>query len=119
MRLNFLALLLSFFMVTNVISQQIPAPSRAISTIPAVGERAPDFALSTVEGKRVRLSEITAKSPVVLIVLRGYPGYQCPYCNVQVRDFLKKSQSFAEAGPTPCTVARKSQDRRNREAAAP
>jgi hypothetical protein len=40
---------------------------------PTVGDKAPDFALSTVEGKSVRLSEVIAKGPVVLVVLRGYP----------------------------------------------
>jgi peroxiredoxin len=65
---------------------------------PAVGDKAPDFKLSTPEGKSVQLSEFTAKGPVVLVVLRGYPGYQCPYCNRQVQDFIQKSQSFAEAG---------------------
>ena len=35
---------------------------------------------------------------MVLVVLRGYPGYQCPYCNRQVQDFIQKSQAFADAG---------------------
>ena len=65
---------------------------------PSVGEKAPDFALSTPEGKRVRFSELVSKGPVVLVVLRGYPGYQCPYCNRQVQDFIQKSQGFADAG---------------------
>ncbi len=65
---------------------------------PTVGEKPPDFALSTVNGKSVRLSELTAKGPVALIVLRGYPGYQCPYCNRQVQDFIQKSPAFADAG---------------------
>src|SRR6202140_625344 len=68
------------------------------ATPPMVGDKAPDFALSTVQGKTVRLSEVAAKGPVVLVVLRGYPGYQCPYCNRQVQDFIQKSQGFAEAG---------------------
>ncbi len=57
---------------------------------PMVGEKAPDFALSTPEGKSVRLSEMASKGPVVLVVLRGYPGYQCPYCNRQVQEFIQK-----------------------------
>ncbi len=65
---------------------------------PTVGEKPPDFALSTVNGKSVRLSELTAKGPVALIVLRGYPGYQCPYCNRQVQDFIQKAPDFAAAG---------------------
>ena len=70
---------------------------------PSVGEKAPDFALSTPQGKSVRFSELVSKGPVVLVVLRGYPGYQCPYCNRQVQDFIQKSQGFADAGaPTWC-----------------
>src|SRR5258708_34060240 len=70
----------------------------AVGAAPPVGEKAPDFALSTAEGKSVRLSEGILKGPVVLVVLRGYPGYQCPYCNRQVQDFIQKSQGFADAG---------------------
>src|SRR6204780_681288 len=65
---------------------------------PLVGEKAPKFALSAPEGKSVRLSEMMSKGPVVLVVLRGYPGYQCPFCNRQVQDFIQKSQGFADAG---------------------
>jgi peroxiredoxin len=65
---------------------------------PTVGDKAPDFKLATPEGRTVQLSEITAKGPVVLVVLRGYPGYQCPYCNRQVQDFIQKAQGFADAG---------------------
>jgi peroxiredoxin len=61
-----------------------------------VGEKAPDFMLSTPEGKKVRLSEVMSKGPVVLVVLRRYPGYQCPYCNRQVQDFIQKSQGFVD-----------------------
>ncbi len=68
------------------------------ATPPTVGERAPDFTLATVEGKSVRLSEELAKGPLVLVVLRGYPGYQCPYCNQQVQNFIENAQSFANAG---------------------
>jgi peroxiredoxin len=70
----------------------------AVAAPPAVGHKAPDFELSTPEGNRVRLSRIVSKGPVVLVVLRGYPGYQCPYCNRQVQDFIQKSQGFAGAG---------------------
>ncbi len=70
----------------------------AAAAPPMVGEKAPDFALSTVAGKSVRLSELVANGPVVLVVLRGYPGYQCPFCNRQAQDFIEKSQAFADAG---------------------
>jgi peroxiredoxin len=70
----------------------------ATPAYPTVGEKAPDFALSTPEGKTVRLSDVMLKGPVVLVVLRGYPGYQCPYCNRQVQDFIRSSSRLAGAG---------------------
>jgi peroxiredoxin len=65
---------------------------------PSVNEKAPDFTLSTPNGKSVRLSEVISEGPVVLVVLRGYPGYQCPYCNRQVQDFIRNSPAFADMG---------------------
>jgi thioredoxin-dependent peroxiredoxin len=61
---------------------------------PAVGEKAPDFTLNNLDGKPVKLSDKTAKGQVVLIVLRGYPGYQCPLCNRQVKEFASKAAEF-------------------------
>lgn len=65
---------------------------------PTVGGKAPDFTLSTPGGKSVQLSQTLSTAPVVLVVLRGFPGYQCPYCNRQVQDFLHNAKSFEEAG---------------------
>ena len=65
---------------------------------PTVGEKPPDFTLSTPTGKSVRLNDAVAKGPVVLVVLRGYPGYQCPYCNRQVQDFIANAPAISEAG---------------------
>jgi peroxiredoxin Q/BCP len=65
--------------------------------IPAVGSRAPDFELSAPDGGKVRLSELTATGKVVLVVLRGWPGYQCPNCDLQVNDFIRSAAAFREA----------------------
>jgi peroxiredoxin len=65
--------------------------------IPKVGDKAPDFTLKTLDDHAVRLTELTAKGSVVLIVLRGWPGYQCPICDRQVQDFMKLKADFAEA----------------------
>jgi len=45
---------------------------------PKVGDKAPDLFLQTLENQAIRLSGLTSKGRVVLIVLRGWPGYQCP-----------------------------------------
>lgn len=78
--------------------QEMKSPGMQMTPPPAVGQTAPDFTLSTLEGKRVRLSEVTAKMPVTLVVLRGYPGYQCPLCNIQVQDFIKKADTLTANG---------------------
>ncbi len=65
---------------------------------PSVGEKAPDFTLKTPEGKSVSLHGLLKKGPVVLILLRGYPGYQCPYCQRQAHDFQVNAEKFAGKG---------------------
>jgi peroxiredoxin Q/BCP len=65
---------------------------------PEVGTVAKDFELPDLAGGKTKLSTLTADGPVVLVVLRGFPGYQCPICNQQVGDFLGKADSFKKAG---------------------
>ena len=67
-------------------------------SIPSVGEKAPDFALTSVQGQPVKLSDLSLNAPVALVVLRGFPGYQCPFCQRQVQDFVQNSKAFADAG---------------------
>lgn len=62
-----------------------------------VGDKAPDFTLKSLDDQTVRLSELTAKGNVVLVVLRGWPGYQCPICDRQVHDFIASETAFTEA----------------------
>jgi peroxiredoxin len=64
---------------------------------PAVGDTAKFFELTTLGDEKVKLSELTKEGPVVLIVLRGYPGYQCPVCTAQVGRFVQRSKDFADA----------------------
>ena len=65
---------------------------------PAVGDTAPDFTLKTLDAMPVELKQLTSQSPVVLVVLRGWPGYQCPLCTRQVHDFVPHAAEFASAG---------------------
>ena len=62
---------------------------------PQMGAAAPDFTLKTMDRKSVTLSAETAKLPVVLIMLRGWPGYQCPLCTKQVNEFVQQADAFA------------------------
>jgi thioredoxin-dependent peroxiredoxin len=74
------------------------AESPKPSAPPAIGKKAPDFALESVRGVTVKLSKLVEKNPVVLVVLRGYPGYQCPICSRQVGELLQQQDTIAEHG---------------------
>jgi len=65
---------------------------------PQVGSMAPDFTLKTLDDQSVRLSDLAAKSEVVLVVLRGWPGYQCPFCTRQAHDFVSHKEKFKADG---------------------
>ncbi len=67
----------------------------ASAQTPAVGAKAPNFTLSTPSGKPIQMSKDRHGQSLVLIVLRGYPGYQCPYCVKQVHDFVEHAPAFA------------------------
>jgi peroxiredoxin len=67
----------------------------AFAQTPKVGDLAPDFSLSTPTGSSVRLENQQSKGAVVLVILRGFPGYQCPYCQKQVHDFVEHASDFA------------------------
>ena len=65
---------------------------------PDVGQTAPDFTLSTPDGHAKSLNEYTKHGTVGLVVLRGFPGYQCPYCVKQVHDFIENAGEFKALG---------------------
>jgi len=70
----------------------------ALAATPEVGQAAPEFRLATPAGEALSLSQFTKTGPVVLVVLRGFPGYQCPFCTKQVHAFVAKAEAFAAAG---------------------
>ena len=65
---------------------------------PKVGDKAPDFTLAQIDGKTLTLASELQAGPVVLIVGRGWVGYQCPFCNRQFGDFLKAAKDIENAG---------------------
>ena len=58
---------------------------------PAVGEQEPEFSLKNLDGKTVSLADAHKNGPTVLVMLRGYPGYQCPICTKQFGELLSKA----------------------------
>jgi thioredoxin-dependent peroxiredoxin len=65
---------------------------------PATGDAAPNFTLRTLDDRAIELKSLVAKQPVVLVVLRGWPGYQCPLCTRQVHDFVAHATEFKQRG---------------------
>lgn len=61
---------------------------------PTVGNVAPDFALNTLSGHQVKLSALPTADHTVLVLLRGWPGYQCPFCTTQVYEYMGHAADF-------------------------
>ena len=80
-----------------VVSAVVALAAFAAAT-PKVGDIAPDFTLNDLGGKKVTLSALTKKTPVALVVLRGFPGYQCPICTMQVGELMANSDKIKAAG---------------------
>lgn len=76
----------------------------ALDKTPRTGELAQDFELRTLDGTAVKLSILTEKGPVALVVLRGYPGAQSAICSRQVADLINKASGFTDAGATVILV---------------
>jgi peroxiredoxin Q/BCP len=61
-----------------------------------VGKTVINFTLKTIQGDKIVFSEINRNGPVVLIVLRGWVGYQCPVCSRQVGQFIADAKKLKE-----------------------
>jgi thioredoxin-dependent peroxiredoxin len=90
------------FFLGAIVALSIGVP--AFAGTPAVGAKAPDFTLSTPSGKAFRMSRVQRGHDLVLVVLRGFPGYQCPYCMKQVHDFVEHASGFAAKNTTVLLV---------------
>src|SRR5262245_49588626 len=82
--------------VTALFSSMLLAaePTSQPAKPPAVGAEARPAEFKTLDKRDVRLAELRDKGPVVLIVLRGWVGYQCPLCTKQVADFVAHSKDL-------------------------
>lgn len=92
------AIMVSSFVCAQTVARA--ADSSAATMPPAVGDKAPDFVLKDLQGAEVSLGEQVKQGPTVVIVLRGYPGYQCPICSQQFGELLGKAKEFADAKAT-------------------
>jgi thioredoxin-dependent peroxiredoxin len=76
----------------------------SILPAPKAGDLAPNFTLETLAGHTVDLKSLVQERPVVLVVLRGWPGYQCPLCARQVQDYVASAAAFEQHKATVVMV---------------
>lgn len=81
---------------TGLAAAQAPQ-SAAAGVTPRVGQTAHAFSLSSIDGQTVSLAEGLKQGPVVLVMLRGWPGYQCPFCTRQFGDYLRHADELKAA----------------------
>lgn len=63
-----------------------------------VGDQAPTLEVTDLAGKSYDISEGYGEAGTVFVMLRGYPGYQCPICSRQVGEYIVTAPKFAEKG---------------------
>lgn len=88
-----------------VICQTANAQHEQVLDFLKIGDTAPDVELQPLATKeKIKLSTLAEKGPVVLAVLRGYPGYQCPACSRQLGDLVQHAADFERLGATVVLV---------------
>ncbi|WP_319591446.1 peroxiredoxin family protein [uncultured Draconibacterium sp.] len=75
----------------------VPAFSQPQATV-KTGDKIIDFNAQLIDGSEVALNKLYEESPLVLIVLRGWPEYQCPVCTRQVGEFVGEAEQFKKYG---------------------
>jgi peroxiredoxin len=93
-----LAVLVFTSVVTTIVPPAVAAGADMKASPPKVGDEARDFKLSGLDGNKFELSSVLEDGPVVLVVLRGFPGYQCPLCTAQVAQLVSRADKFKSAG---------------------
>jgi thioredoxin-dependent peroxiredoxin len=74
------------------------SPMAMQEVTPREGQQAPEFSLGALDGTTVRLATEVARGPVVLVVLRGWPGYQCPFCTRQFSEYMARAADLEATG---------------------
>ncbi|WP_303920758.1 peroxiredoxin family protein [Draconibacterium sediminis] len=75
----------------------VPAFSQPHANV-KTGDKIIDFTAQLIDGSEVPINKLYNESPLVLIVLRGWPEYQCPVCTRQVGEFVSEADQFKKYG---------------------
>ena len=101
-RIQVVASCLALIVVLNVARAQ--AEDAPAKNPPKIGDTIENFDFHTFEGHDLKLTDLSDKGPVVLVVLRGFPGYQCPACTQQVAELRKHAKDLKDLGATVLLV---------------
>ncbi len=85
--------------LAGALAAALPIAASAQSP-PATGDKAPDFTLPSIAGPDVSLSSVLDVGPAVVIVGRGWVGYQCPFCTRQFADLREHAVEIEKLGAT-------------------
>jgi peroxiredoxin len=69
-----------------------------VAAIPSVVQHAPDFTLQALDGSTLSLNQLAAGGRLVVVVLRGYPGYQCPFSQQTFQSYVQSAAQLASSG---------------------
>lgn len=89
-----IAILAPLILTASVYAEKITAG-------PKEGSKMEDFSGTTMNGAEFTFSKLVGKGSVVLVMLRGFPGNQCPVCSTQVAGFIAKAEEFEKQRNTP------------------
>ena len=68
----------------------------------APGAKAPSVMVKGTNGESVALSDLWKKGPILVVFYRG--GW-CPFCNFQIREFVKSQGEYEKRGVTPVFIS--------------
>ena len=68
----------------------------------ASGAKAPSVSVKTSVGEPLALADLWQKGPILLVFYRG--GW-CPFCNFQIREFVKSQAEYDKRGVTPVFIS--------------
>jgi cytochrome c biogenesis protein CcmG/thiol:disulfide interchange protein DsbE len=93
---TFIALVILFFVVNNINGEGEEGPyppDYATASLVGAGKTAPDFALKSVDGKIVKLSDFKGK-----VVIIDFWATWCPPCRKGIPDLVDLKKEFGKKG---------------------